>query len=51
MLLGYFPQVVTYDIRANLVTLCDSRALQHNKSPDKDVKDLSETNWILDWIR
>ena len=49
-----FPLIVTYGIRANLVTLCDSGALQHNVGTDEDIRNLSgedcDTPNYVDWI-
>ena len=39
-----FPWVITNVVKANLVTPCSLRALQHNVGTDNDVKNLSERN-------
>ncbi len=49
-----FPLIVTYGIRANLVTLCGSGALQYNVGTDEDIRNLSgedcDTSNYVDWI-
>ena len=49
-----FPLIVTDDIRANLVTLCGSGALQHNVGTDEDIRNLSgedcDTSYYVDLI-
>ena len=48
------PLIVTYGIRANLVTFCGSGALQYNVGTDEDIRNLSredcDTSNYVDWI-
>ena len=37
-----FPWVITYSIRAGLVTPCGLRDITHKVDPNEDVRDLSE---------
>jgi hypothetical protein len=34
-------QLMTNDMRPNLLTPCDTRTLQHNMDPNKDARNLS----------
>ena len=49
-----FPWVVTYGIRAGLVTCVGSEILPHKVGPNEDVRDLSEGDcdaqiWLIVW--